>query len=177
MIKDSGNRREFEGGSVRDMAEGKGRCDLLPLREVANLDLRMRACADAESWTFLEHIAEFTETLNETCIYEAIEELCCEFGWDFSTAMLEVAVHFEEGARKYDDDNWRKVGGGIPAHCYIDSSIRHYLKHIRGDVDERHDRAAIWNLLCLLYTLRNIPEKDDLSYYRERLAAKARKEE
>ena len=29
-ILDSGNRREFESGAVRDMAEGKGRMDLLP---------------------------------------------------------------------------------------------------------------------------------------------------
>lgn len=30
MIKDSGNRRAFDTGAVRDMAEGKGRMDLLP---------------------------------------------------------------------------------------------------------------------------------------------------
>ena len=30
VIKDSGTRREFETGAVRDMQEGKGRCDLLP---------------------------------------------------------------------------------------------------------------------------------------------------
>ena len=30
-ILDSGNRREFESGAVRDIQEGKGRCDLLPL--------------------------------------------------------------------------------------------------------------------------------------------------
>lgn len=30
-IKDSGSRREFESGAVRDICEGKGRCDLLPL--------------------------------------------------------------------------------------------------------------------------------------------------
>lgn len=29
-IKDSGNRREFDTGAIRDMAEGKGRMDLLP---------------------------------------------------------------------------------------------------------------------------------------------------
>lgn len=29
-IKDSGDRTEFETGAVRDMHEGKGRCDLLP---------------------------------------------------------------------------------------------------------------------------------------------------
>ena len=32
VIKDSGNRREFETGAVRDIQEGKGRCDLLPKR-------------------------------------------------------------------------------------------------------------------------------------------------
>ena len=30
-IKDSGERRTFSTGSVRDVPEGKGRCDLLPL--------------------------------------------------------------------------------------------------------------------------------------------------
>ena len=30
MIKDSGNRREFATGAVRDMADGKGRFDLMP---------------------------------------------------------------------------------------------------------------------------------------------------
>lgn len=38
ILKDSGNRREFETGAVRDMAEGKGRYDLLPwygIHEVA----------------------------------------------------------------------------------------------------------------------------------------------
>lgn len=30
MIKDSGNRREFASGAVRDIQEGKGRMDLLP---------------------------------------------------------------------------------------------------------------------------------------------------
>lgn len=29
-IKDSGDRTEFQSGAVRDMHEGKGRCDLLP---------------------------------------------------------------------------------------------------------------------------------------------------
>lgn len=36
-IKDSGNRREFETGAVRDMQEGKGRCDLLPAVAILRL--------------------------------------------------------------------------------------------------------------------------------------------
>lgn len=38
MIKDSGNRREFDTGALRDIQEGKGRFDLMPwaaLMEVA----------------------------------------------------------------------------------------------------------------------------------------------
>lgn len=37
MIKDSGDRTEFETGAVRDMHEGKGRCDLLPLDVIGEL--------------------------------------------------------------------------------------------------------------------------------------------
>ena len=36
-IQDSGNRREFETGAVRDMQEGKGRCDLLPAAAILRL--------------------------------------------------------------------------------------------------------------------------------------------
>lgn len=36
-ILDSGNRREFETGAVRDMSEGKGRFDLLPLEVIWDL--------------------------------------------------------------------------------------------------------------------------------------------
>ena len=35
-ILDSGNRRAFESGAVRDIQEGKGRCDLLPLLQVSD---------------------------------------------------------------------------------------------------------------------------------------------
>lgn len=36
-ILDSGHRREYENGFVRDMAEGKGRMDLLPWRAIIEL--------------------------------------------------------------------------------------------------------------------------------------------
>ena len=31
ILPDSGERRQFESGAVRDIAQGKGRCDLMPL--------------------------------------------------------------------------------------------------------------------------------------------------
>lgn len=106
MIKDSGDRTQFETGAVRDMHEGKGRCDLLP-----------------------------------------------------PLALLRVARHFEDGARKYGGRNWEK---GIPMHSFLDSGIRHLLKYMNGQDDEDHLAAAAWNILCALETEVKRPEMQDI---------------
>lgn len=74
---------------------------------------------------------------------------------NISDMILDVSVHFEDGAVKYGENNWQK---GIPVHCYIDSAVRHYLKYIRGDEDEPHERAFVWNLLCCIWTVKQKPE-------------------
>lgn len=71
------------------------------------------------------------------------------------TMFLEVAKHFEEGAKKYGENNWQK---GIPVWCYVDSAVRHYLKWKRGDKDEPHDRAFVWNIMCCIWTVENEKE-------------------
>jgi hypothetical protein len=45
MIKDSGNRTEFDTGAVRDIGEGKGRCDLLPMCALIRLSKHYEAGA------------------------------------------------------------------------------------------------------------------------------------
>ena len=67
---------------------------------------------------------------------------------DIETMLLEVSKHFEEGAKKYGENNWQK---GIPVNCYLDSAIRHYLKWRRGDKDEPHDLAFCWNIMCCIW--------------------------
>jgi hypothetical protein len=102
LIKDSGTRRQFETGAVRDCAAGKGRMDLLPMR-----------------------------------------------------TLIRLAQHFEDGATKYGDDNWRK---GINLRCFADSAFRHLCKFMIGQRDEPHLIAAIWNLACLYETEAMIRE-------------------
>lgn len=137
-IKDSGDRTQFESGAVRDMREGKGRCDLMPLHVLG----------DFFKDGIFTHLAHFLEDPTKTqhlydCLYMAWHM------WDSKPTMfLEVAKHFEDGAKKYGENNWQK---GIPAHCYIDSAVRHYLKWLRGDNDEPHDRAFCWNLMCCIW--------------------------
>ena len=155
-IKDSGERREFTTGAVRDIADGKGRCDLLPLDTVAKLlgDQGM-------DYRPLIAISHYIYTGEKKCLYTAIRLLCHDTGVDLVTALLEVSKHYEDGAKKYSARNWEK---GIDLHCYIDSGVRHYLKFIRGDNDEPHMRAFVWNMLGALWTHEHKPELIDLPF-------------
>lgn len=148
-IKDSGERREFETGAVRDMSAGKGRCDLLPLDIIA--------CMMQDA--VLTEIASFVQTKKELYLIRALSLFQQKAFADMPTMILELAKHFEAGAEKYGEYNWQK---GLPLHCYIDSGVRHYLKWLRGDEDEPHDRAFAWNMVCAVWTVKNKPEMDDI---------------
>jgi hypothetical protein len=116
------------------------------------------------------HIYQFTEDGCVDHLLMAIEIFTNDSTFfSLYTATLEVSKHFEEGAKKYGENNWQK---GIPAHCYIDSAVRHYLKWCRKDEDEPHERAFIWNLLCCVWTCKHIPFLNDyieLDYTEEEL--------
>lgn len=146
MIKDSGSRREFGTGAVRDITEGKGRCDLMPL-DVVGQTLSNQTFSYIYKFTLFGDTRSLFDALTSSGIYH-----------DPYTMFLEVSKHFEEGALKYGEHNWQK---GIPAHCYIDSAVRHYLKYLRGDTDEPHDRAFVWNIICCIWTCQNKPELND----------------
>jgi hypothetical protein len=156
-IKDSGTRREFDTGAVRDMAEGKGRCDLLPLSIIGYL---------MNDEIFLD-IESYIRTGNFKFLREIVEKFSTTEYNSIKTAILDVAKHYEEGAKKYAERNWEI---GIPLHCYIDSAVRHYLKYKRGDTDEPHDRAFLWNILGAWWTHLNKPEMIDLPFNKTEVA-------
>ena len=154
-LKDSGERREFETGAVRDIQEGKGRCDLLPLDVVA----RVIDPLTGRQYLTLFNISKYVRTGDVEFLYLALKFFMQFNDWDSHTAILEVAKHYEDGARKYSARNWEK---GIPIHCFIDSGVRHFIKHCRGDLDEPHDRAFVWNMFGAIWTHNNKPELIDL---------------
>jgi hypothetical protein len=120
------------------MREGKGRCDLMPLEVVRD------QLGDA----IIGYIANFIQGNDTDELYNCLDAFSEYYSGKEPTMFLEVAKHFEEGAKKYGENNWQK---GIPVHCYIDSAIRHYLKWLRGDKDEPHDRAFVWNIMCCIW--------------------------
>jgi hypothetical protein len=144
-IKDSGERRQFDTGAVRDIQEGKGRCDLMPLDVVTEIT----------GDPVIAYIAKFAETGDRGHLRMALDVFA---GSNYFDMLLEVAKHFEDGAKKYGENNWQK---GIPVRCYIDSAVRHYLKYQRGDKDEPHNRAFCWNIITACWTCKHKPELND----------------
>ena len=158
-IKDSGNRTEFEvngvrTGAVRDIQEDKGRVDLVPLGSVASLFVQ-------DVGSILINISYFMETGNIVHLRRSICDFCMINGWSLPNCILEVSMHYKQGAEKYGERNWEK---GIPLHSYIDSGVRHFLKHIDGQTDERHDRAFVWNMLGAIWTMEHKPEMIDIPF-------------
>lgn len=161
-LKDSGERRQFESGAVRDIQEGKGRCDLLPLKELA----RMYDLIDEHSIAnILCAVFDFMHDPNVDYLYDAVAYFITHRADHLVTALsesiLDVAKHYEDGCQKYGERNWEK---GIPIHCYIDSGIRHLLKWKAGYTDEPHDRAFIWNMLGAAWTYNHKPELFDIQF-------------
>ena len=156
-ILDSGARREFSSGAVRDVAVGKGRCDLLPLDEVSVLLGSFLStgptCYPRDE--VVEFINQYVRNGDVGNLYTAIRKFIQREGIHPCTAILELAKHYEEGLSKYPERNWEK---GLPVKCYIDSGIRHYLKHMRGDTDEPHCRAFLWNMFGAIWTHIHRPE-------------------
>lgn len=142
MIKDSGDRTEFESGAVRDCAEGKGRCDLVPIEAFY---YSMHGTDE-----IFRQLGEFQERKDPYILELIFNEFVETYFRSKYDAFLDLAIHFEEGAKKYSENNWKK---GIPVERYLDSAVRHYCKFKRGDTDERHDRAFLWNILCCYWTM------------------------
>lgn len=156
-IRDSGARTEFSTGAVRDIQKGKGRCDLMPLDVVAECFALTVGGAMPQTQVF-RNLTLFMENGAWMQLGYVLFEFCGCREWDFPTMFLEVSKHFEEGAEKYGENNWQK---GLPVKCYINSAVRHYLKWLRGDNDEPHDRAFVWNIICAIWTCKHKPTLND----------------
>lgn len=82
-------------------------------------------------------------------------------------AIRAMAKRFEDGAQKYERNNWMK---GIPLSRFQDSAMRHLLQLAEGDTTEDHAGAVLWNIACWMWTAEAIAagklpnELDDLPF-------------
>lgn len=156
-IKDSGNRTDFENGAVREIRDDNGRCDLLPLKQVAMLfddNYIVR--------TALEGIDDYIYNGKKDGIISALKAFCkMECRDSMPEMILMVSHHYKDALSKYPERNWEK---GLPTHSFVDSGVRHLLKIARGDQDEPHNNAFIWNMLGILWNDEHHPELVDMPF-------------
>jgi hypothetical protein len=70
-------------------------------------------------------------------------------------AIRKIARRFEDGARKYERNNWMK---GIPLSRYYDAIIRHTMLWAEGDIAEDHLGAVGWNMAAATWTEQAIAD-------------------
>ena len=112
-IKDSGERREFQSGAVRDIVEGKGRCDLVPLESAAILIFSSYSLVCDVDFIkrniekiVLEKLDDYMSTFNEGeedqeyHLSMVVQNFLLARKWSKNDAFLEVSKHYEEGAKK-----------------------------------------------------------------------------
>jgi len=73
--------------------------------------------------------------------------------------LARLALHYERGAKKYDDRNWEK---GQPVSRFYDAAMRHLGKYLDGYDDEDHLSAVLWNIMGIMFMEENLPEMQDL---------------
>jgi hypothetical protein len=68
-------------------------------------------------------------------------------------ALFRLARVYENGAVKYGENNWRL---GQPLSRYLNSAMRHLVKHGAGWRDEDHLGQALWNICAMIETEKMI---------------------
>lgn len=180
-IKDSGYRHIFKDkngneGAIREITEDKPNFLLFPIELLILFD---------KENMFYKDMQQFFNTRDPQVIQDIINNISNALGWDKARLAKEVSTQYTDGARKYPAFNWQK---GLPWSSYLKSAFRHFnslqnyaiktnqwqdfLKGYNGSTvkqeyqpdpdDEHHERAVIWNLVSLLWTMENRPEFDDL---------------
>lgn len=172
-VQDSGKRQEFNTGSQRDTDEGKGQPHLLPGEVLILLQDNLNCLEISSEETTVSVIKKLGISLyqygiikdseNQLDLLEAITWIIIYIARQetghYVDAYRRLAIHYQNGAKKYRKNNWRK---GQPISRYYDSAVRHYWAILASKKDEDHEAAVLWNLVAIIQTKKDI-EKGLLS--------------
>jgi hypothetical protein len=147
-LADSGARTATVTGALRQPnGVEAGRYDLIPGECVGALPSRID-----DDLTFGDAVAD--AYLSLACgDLDGVHMLAAFIIQRRMGGLHRLAVHYARGALKYADRNWEK---GLETGRIVDSLFRHAQKALRGDTDEDHDAAAVWNCFALTFTCTRI---------------------
>lgn len=134
VMKDSGERQQFEGGAQRDSAAGKPQFSLLSPHVWEKLP-------------FGRDIALFLLHRDVLYLESAFDGMLGMWGY---TGLLEW---LRQGSLKYSRFNWAL---GMNLSRVFDSLGRHLCAVERGDIDEDHGSACMCNMMFLIHYIKEM---------------------
>lgn len=69
-----------------------------------------------------------------------------------------LAEHLTKGAKKYGRKNWQNANSQEELERFRRSAIRHFRQWLRGDMDEDHFAAVVFNLNAAEYVKEKITQ-------------------
>lgn len=121
VVKDSGVREEYANGFVRDAEDGKP--DYVRLF----MDPKVHAAISKEP-----RLLDFLATDGAHLVPPEM--------------LIRWAVHMNKAVPKYGESNWRLARGLVATARFARSFCRHAVQWLRGDRDEDHAAALMFNV-------------------------------
>lgn len=183
-LADTGNRTDLGSGGLRDINPENGRCDLLPASAITQYMSAVALTAHPEYTKNPDLVSAFHDIMKYMdwgdfkFLNQALTSMIIHHWYKtphseansvpqdvmFAQAMMDLSVHYKNGALKYEERNWER---GLPVHSFIDSAVRHLCKEMLGWTDEPHDMAIMWNLFGAIWTIQHYPHLNDLPSYKD----------
>jgi hypothetical protein len=78
--------------------------------------------------------------------------------------LIRLAEHMGKGALKYSERNWEKASTQEELDRFKASAFRHFIQWFRGDNDEDHLSATIFNMFGAAYVQEKLAQKGPLAF-------------
>lgn len=161
-IKFSEETKEFTTGAHRGGGD-KAPMEYLPMVEAIELLTCSKNLPCYNKEEAYEKIGFSIEEFKVTGNLNLIKEAGAIFGklhfHNMYACLEQTALHFKQGAEKYGFNNWQR---GMPLLNYAGSLSRHLMKVIDEWDDEPHHTAFMWNVLAIMWTVKHVPQMNNL---------------
>ena len=202
IIKMDGEKANFDGGAIRHTKTGKGRFDLIPADVVSTIldnayvlfysegdttvslgDLLAETYKELETpsvegysaivinivnWVYTDKSLETKDDVGD--ISKSVSYP--QFIIAFSDMLKDLAKHYENGAKIYGIDNWKKgipVAGGDRGGSFTDSMLRHLSQYISATKEMYYTEEPV--------TFEILYDDIERRFYRKGLDGKLQPEE
>ncbi len=159
QTKDSGERQQFDSGMVRDTQAGKNRLDLAldgPLPEALFID---QPKADAVT-AFLTWHRLISAGISDITLGAKAVQSIANYEGGLAELFIRYAALMTRGAVKYSARNWMQASGQAELERFISSASRHFFQWYKGDRDEDHAAAVVFNINGAAYVLNKLQEAE-----------------